>query len=200
MGRTVINQTENKQTVILNDSPAGIEGGYFDDAMVWHELKTEGTKTLIDTDTDCSIFPYVTGRKTDIGVYYNAYQNFANNRRFIATMKGDHPLPWSKDNGSTFETSEFYPIKLPDNVTSIKVTINPSFQSEIHLLYWDGEKYVQEGQSSWLSSGDSYTVPETEHDLIYMLADVRRDSNNTSFGGPAEWGKFLLSIKFDLEV
>lgn len=39
MGRIVINETENKQTVILNDSPEGVEGGYFDEAMEWHELR-----------------------------------------------------------------------------------------------------------------------------------------------------------------
>lgn len=38
MGRIVINETENKQTVILNDSPEGIEGGYFDSQMNWHEM------------------------------------------------------------------------------------------------------------------------------------------------------------------
>lgn len=38
MGRTVINETENKQTIILNDSPEGVEGGYFDSLMKWHEL------------------------------------------------------------------------------------------------------------------------------------------------------------------
>ena len=43
MGRTVINQTENKQTIILNDSPEGVEGGYFDATMDWHELSSAGT-------------------------------------------------------------------------------------------------------------------------------------------------------------
>lgn len=38
MGRTVINETENKQTIILNDSPEGIEGGYFDQDMNWNKL------------------------------------------------------------------------------------------------------------------------------------------------------------------
>lgn len=38
MGRIVINQTENKQTIILNDSPEGIEGGFFDKDMNWIAL------------------------------------------------------------------------------------------------------------------------------------------------------------------
>jgi len=38
MGRTVINETENKQTVILNDSPEGVKGGYFDQDMNWNVL------------------------------------------------------------------------------------------------------------------------------------------------------------------
>ena len=42
MGRSVINETENKQTVILNDSPEGVEGGYFDSLMVWHEFGEGG--------------------------------------------------------------------------------------------------------------------------------------------------------------
>ncbi len=41
MGRTVINETENKQTVILNDSADNISGGYFDADMVWHELSED---------------------------------------------------------------------------------------------------------------------------------------------------------------
>lgn len=45
MGRTVINETENKQTVILNDSPEGVEGGYFDSLMEWHELSGEAPET-----------------------------------------------------------------------------------------------------------------------------------------------------------
>ena len=44
MGRIVINETENKQTVILNDTPEGVEGGYFDDEMLWHELEEESGK------------------------------------------------------------------------------------------------------------------------------------------------------------
>lgn len=47
MGRTVINETENKQTVILNDSPEGVEGGYFDSMMEWHELGRGGGETSI---------------------------------------------------------------------------------------------------------------------------------------------------------
>ena len=43
MGRSVINKTENKQTVILNDSPEGVEGGYFDSEEVWHEFATGNT-------------------------------------------------------------------------------------------------------------------------------------------------------------
>lgn len=43
MGRTVISQTANKQTVILNDSPEGVEGGYFDEEMVWHEFVVGNT-------------------------------------------------------------------------------------------------------------------------------------------------------------
>lgn len=42
MGRTVINETENKQTVILNDSPEGISGGYFDSQMNWNILDRPG--------------------------------------------------------------------------------------------------------------------------------------------------------------
>lgn len=38
MGRIVINRTENDQTVILNDTPEGVSGGYFDRDMVWNEL------------------------------------------------------------------------------------------------------------------------------------------------------------------
>lgn len=50
MGRTVINQTENKQTVILNDSPEGIEGGYFDADMVWHEIGQNIFEFVADLD------------------------------------------------------------------------------------------------------------------------------------------------------
>lgn len=47
MGRTVINETENKQTVILNDSAEGIEGGYFDANMEWHNIGAD-EQTFID--------------------------------------------------------------------------------------------------------------------------------------------------------
>lgn len=46
MGRIVINETENKQTVILNDSPEGVEGGYFDSLMEWHDFGGGGTEVL----------------------------------------------------------------------------------------------------------------------------------------------------------
>lgn len=48
MGRTVINETENKQTVILNDSAEGVSGGYFDKDMIWKELG-EKHDSLYDT-------------------------------------------------------------------------------------------------------------------------------------------------------
>ena len=38
MGRIVINETENKQTIILNDSQEGVEGGYYDSQEQWHEF------------------------------------------------------------------------------------------------------------------------------------------------------------------
>jgi hypothetical protein len=57
MGRIVINETENKQTVILNDSPTGVDGGYFDAQMEWHslgegisEIKVNIGKGRTDTD------------------------------------------------------------------------------------------------------------------------------------------------------
>lgn len=199
MGRIVINETENKQTVILNDSPEGVEGGFFDADMGWHELKAEEVKTEFNTDADCSIFPFVMNTNTTVGAYYNAYQNFANNRKFIATLKGDHPLPWSRDNGSTFATSELYPIKLPTGVRSIKVTMTPAFESQLHVLYWDGEKYLTEKNSTWLSSGDSLALDETDHDL-YLVADMRRNSNNTAFGDWNHWGDFPLAVVFNVEV
>lgn len=47
MGRTVINETENKQTIILNDSPEGIEGGYYDAQMSWHTLEEAGDSPAV---------------------------------------------------------------------------------------------------------------------------------------------------------
>lgn len=47
MGRTVINETENKQTIILNDSPEGVEGGYFDSLMEWHTLEEAGASPAV---------------------------------------------------------------------------------------------------------------------------------------------------------
>lgn len=57
MGRIVINETENKQTVILNDSPEEITGGYFDKDMIWTDLggpkakryKLKGSRTISGT-------------------------------------------------------------------------------------------------------------------------------------------------------
>lgn len=51
MGRIVINETENKQTVVLNDSPEGVNGGYFDSKMNWHEMGS-GEGYLIYDVTD----------------------------------------------------------------------------------------------------------------------------------------------------
>lgn len=70
MGRIVINETENKQTVILNDSPAGVEGGYFDAQMVWHDMGGGGGETPAIPE------PFVNRRsisKVDGRVYYSAY-------------------------------------------------------------------------------------------------------------------------------
>lgn len=67
MGRTVINETENKQTVILNDSPEGIEGGYFDEDMVWHEFGGGGEVTpilTISVQNDDTDYPYTFGEST----------------------------------------------------------------------------------------------------------------------------------------
>lgn len=42
MGRTVISKTENKQTIILNDSAESVSGGFFDADMEWHKLGEPG--------------------------------------------------------------------------------------------------------------------------------------------------------------
>lgn len=55
MGRTVINETENKQTIILNDSPEGVEGGYFDEEMVWHEFGGESQFVHVTINVDGNI-------------------------------------------------------------------------------------------------------------------------------------------------
>lgn len=47
MGRIVINETENKQTVILNDRASGVTGGYFDSGMNWHEFGGGGDFPLL---------------------------------------------------------------------------------------------------------------------------------------------------------
>lgn len=46
MGRIVINETENKQTLILNDTPEGVYGGYFDSTMNWHDFEGGGAVRL----------------------------------------------------------------------------------------------------------------------------------------------------------
>ena len=58
MGRTVINETENKQTVILNDSPEGISGGFFDANMVWHALGGSGDTYPVEITTDTPFFNF----------------------------------------------------------------------------------------------------------------------------------------------
>lgn len=74
MGRIVINETENKQTVILNDSPAGIEGGYFDAQMNWHEM---------GGDSNDPIYPMIDGSHTFTGSNYNGINIEVQNRNKV---------------------------------------------------------------------------------------------------------------------
>lgn len=74
MGRIVINETENKQTVILNDTPEGVSGGYFDATMNWHEM---------GSDANDPIYTMIDGSHTFTGTNYNGYNIEVQNKNNV---------------------------------------------------------------------------------------------------------------------
>lgn len=98
MGRTVINETENKQTVILNDSPEGVEGGYFDADMEWHNIGAD-EQTFIDGFLN-KTFPsgVITSDATTIeksGIYYRP--NITEVHLPKCTYLGDDAISYNDD-------------------------------------------------------------------------------------------------------
>lgn len=104
MGRTVINETENKQTVILNDSPEGVEGGYFDDEMVWHELGGgDEPQALVTTERDLVVYNALNINQKAVSIDDDVNLLYKNNLSTTASQYGVRillPLPLTDIDGA----------------------------------------------------------------------------------------------------
>ena len=161
MGRIVINETENKQTVILNDSPAGVEGGYFDSQMVWHEMGG-------GSDTPEIPEPFMNRRsliKSDGLVYYSTYTA----KRMCSAFPFKNP-------GKVRAKSNDYAINLIGiaNMTDVSIFHHATNQYDLAFPQYDATEpaFVSETESDapyvWIAlsknSGD-FTAEECLHPL-----------------------------------
>ena len=134
MGRTIINETENKQTVILNDSAESVSGGFFDADMEWHTLSSEsafnftgkeGTlfgemgKALVSGDFSSGTFT--------AGLYTNEWQTMLDTGR--DNLHGI--MMWDNDGLHVLSGSanaQFIIMKKNDNESTMIATINTPTQ------------------------------------------------------------------------
>lgn len=133
MGRTVINETENKQTIILDDSAEGISGGFFDANMAWHTLSSESAFNF--TGKEGGVFggmakALITGNFSSgtftAGLYTNDWQTFLDTGR--SDLNGI--MMWDKDSFhavSGSATGQFITIvKREDNNLTIAALDTPT--------------------------------------------------------------------------
>lgn len=180
MGRTVINQTENKQTIILNDSPEGIEGGYFDAEMGWHVLETAENNVF---DSAGNMFFTCGSISYSDGLTYTQQAS----RVCLFALTGDYAITG---------LSNAHPIKLPDNVKSFKVTnINVPGGGNVEItVYEEGaDGLTQSKKSGWLSVDGTFDVSDVSAD--YMTLNVKR-ANNQNF----TWDTAFSRLSLELEV
>ena len=181
MGRTVISETENKQTIILNDSPEGIEGGYFDSEMGWHVLGTAGNNVF---DSAGNMFFSCGSISYSDGLTYTLLSS----RVCLFALTGEYMITG---------LSDAHPIKLPDNVKSFKVTniTVPKGGGNVEItVYEEGaDGLTQSKKSGWLSVDGTFDVSDVSAD--YMTLNVKR-ANNQNFS----WDSAFSRLSLELEV
>lgn len=184
MGRTVINQTENKQTVILNDSPEGIEGGYFDAEMGWHELGGE-TGPVYEYDLS-NLFKLNAGlgpRTAQLPNVIELFLDSYNRRRSYMVMNNDPVIGAMYSSGNlAAEDSYFRLIPVPDDAKKVTIEITPSTQFVGPSFYtWDpeGDGLTKQLDPGW--NQGSYSLEMTPGTYQFMGVTSKYDSAGSSY-------------------
>lgn len=156
MGRIVINETENKQTVILNDSPAGVEGGYFDAQMIWHDMGSGGG------DVSADDFDFL------IGGISKSYSGVLANKVYKTSLQNRFNLALPVRNDYIFESGDAYDI-IGFGVSSLEYE---------PVAYQSGTIVTFLGDTSQTSHGWGKIV-DTDYPFIWL--DIKRsdDANIT---------------------
>lgn len=182
MGRTVINETENKQTVILNDSPEGVNGGYFDAQMEWHALTAETENNNVFDSAGNMLFAAGSISFSD-GLTFSSSAS----RICLYSDTGDYAISG---------LSNAHPIKLPDNVKSFKVTnitIPNGGNAEITVYAVSADGLIQTKKSGWLSVNGTFDVSDVS--AKYMTINVKK-ANSQAF----TWDSAFTRLSLEVEV
>lgn len=155
MGRIVINETENKQTVILNDSPAGVEGGYFDATMNWHEMGSGGGGSAVS-------IPLIKGSITNVysSSYWDSTSNIRGGSKYFYNVK----------------PQTGYKLTIPENETT-DVSVNFYTYANMDSLYTHSNM-SEVANSGWLSYTDivEFTTPEN---CQYIRLALKKGDNQS---------------------
>lgn len=169
MGVIVINQTDAKQSIVLESTPEGVTGGYYDADGVWHEFGgSSSEKTLI---ADC-------GSRIEIGSltdnssssYFAASTtNRAGDRNFYTFPKGSKLLFEGDSENETidiavnfYNTDALYKVQTHANLSNVN----------------------DETSTGWLTYQTpfsfEYTVPEQVNgkDIIALRTTFRESDSN----------------------
>lgn len=192
MGRTVINQTENKQTIILNDSPEGVTGGYFDADMVWHDVGSGVVKysytfdDLIYVKASCTAVAW-----TDVFLLNTS----STNRRTVATEKGiaSYALATGANEANKItDESNLFPIPIPSDAVKVKVTINTGRYIALNFIKVESGSMTSVYDPGWAESEAEYTLDQSAG-YNAIAVSIKYDSAGTSF--PSEITDFTVTFE-----
>lgn len=198
MGRTVIKETENKQTIILNDSPEGIEGGYFDADMAWHELGGgNGPVYKYDLSNLFKLSASISTRTAQTPHEFDIFLDSYSKRRCFMVMNNDPVIGAMYASGAkAADDCYFRLIPVPDDAKKVTIGISPSTQYIGPSFYtWnpEGDGLTRALDPGW--NQGSYTLTMTPGTYQFMGVVTKYDSAGSNY--PTE--PTNLSIVFEKE-
>ena len=118
----------------------------------------------------------------ETGLYLDNNSNTGRTkRRGFAVGSGDRAFKIKNTDG-TFSETEYYPISVPDNVTSVSVEITPNtqFVADQYYTLENGEYVRLEGAGAGWTQG-SVSTTLAEHSGYYLAVNCKQDSAGSTY-------------------
>lgn len=126
---------------------------------------------LTFSEGDMQKLPYSAGYKAANGAYLNTNSVQANRRRCFVVNNGDRCLKTTSDDTTFVDNTDYYPIAIPPDATSVVISITPNTQYFGATFYTlENGEYVSKLDPGWKHGSNTFTFTAGQYGYITLTS------------------------------